>query len=65
MYDNLDQAWSFYQQRGSKRPKIKFLHFDSGAEGSAQRNSYPVLQKDMPFLGRLDAAGTSALLGNH
>ena len=28
MYENLDQAWSFYQQRGSKTPKIKFLHFD-------------------------------------
>ena len=50
MYENLDQAWSFYQQRGSKTPKIKFLHFDSGLNGLRSGTRILILQKDMPFL---------------
>ena len=58
MYDNLKQAWAFYQQRDSKSPKIEFLHFDSGDEGKGeggikgQRSGTRilVLQNDMPFL---------------
>ena len=58
MYDNLKQAWAFYQQRDTKSPKIEFLHFDSGDEGKGKgeikdRSSGTrilVLQNDMPFL---------------
>jgi len=54
MYDNLKQAWAFYQQRESNSPKIEFLHFDTGAEGEGKgRRSGTrilVLQNDMPFL---------------
>ncbi|PCI73231.1 MAG: NAD-glutamate dehydrogenase, partial [SAR86 cluster bacterium] len=58
MYDNLKQAWAFYQQRATSSPKIEFLHFDSGGEGKGegeikgQRSGTRilVLQNDMPFL---------------
>lgn len=54
MYDNLKQAWGFYQQHDSHSPKVEFLHFDSGSEGAGanQRGGTRilVLQDDMPFL---------------
>ena len=33
MYDNLKQAWAFYQERSASAPKIEFLHFDTGGQG--------------------------------
>ena len=65
MYDNLDQAWSFYQQRGSKPQRSSFCISIRELNGLRSGTRILVLQKDMPFLGRLDAAGTSALLRNH
>jgi len=56
MYDNLKQAWAFYQQRDSNSPKIEFLHFDTGKEGEEEEKGQRsgtrilVLQNDMPFL---------------
>jgi glutamate dehydrogenase len=62
MYDNLRQAWVFYQQRDTQSPKIEFLHFDSGAQGNGEEKRKSegqrqcsgtrilVLQTDMPFL---------------
>lgn len=54
MYDNLKQAWAFYQQRDSDSPKIEFLHFDSSATEKGESKSSGtrifVLQNDMPFL---------------
>lgn len=54
MYDNLKQAWAFYQQRDTDSPKVEFLHFDNGTsrERKSQRSGTRilVLQNDMPFL---------------
>jgi glutamate dehydrogenase len=60
MYDNLRQAWVFYQQRDTHSPKIEFLHFNSGAQGNGEEKRKSqrqrsgtrilVLQTDMPFL---------------
>ncbi len=56
MYDNLKQAWAFYQQRDSNAPKVEFLHFDSDGDGKGERKGQRsgtrvlVLQNDMPFL---------------
>lgn len=56
MYDNLKQAWGFYQQRASNSPKVEFIHFDSSgqgqdeAKGESSGTRILVLQNDMPFL---------------
>lgn len=54
MYDNLKQAWGFYQLRETNSPKIEFLHFDVGGQeqGQGKRSGTRilVLQDDMPFL---------------
>lgn len=50
MYDNLRQAWAFFQQRNSNSPKIEFLHFDSTAKDKSGGTRIFVLQNDTPFL---------------
>jgi glutamate dehydrogenase len=58
MYDNLKQAWAFYQQSKANTPKIEFLHFDAKSPGRDSEKQLRqqsgtrilVLQKDMPFL---------------
>tara|TARA_B110000858_G_scaffold194792_2_gene249891 strand:- start:19421 stop:24289 length:4869 start_codon:yes stop_codon:yes gene_type:complete len=54
MYDNLQQACGFYQQRNSNSPKIEILHFDAGdqGDGKSRRSGTRIfiLQSDMPFL---------------
>lgn len=50
MYDNLRQAWAFYQQRSSDAPKIQFLHLETSGESQRSSTRILVLQKDTPFI---------------
>lgn len=50
MYENLKQAWNFYQQRTSNTPKVEITHSESDSEGNRGGSRVLILQNDMPFL---------------
>lgn len=50
VYDDLKQAWAFYQQRASLAPKIEFQHSEMDDTGRRSGTRILILLSDMPFL---------------
>ncbi|MEX0962570.1 MAG: NAD-glutamate dehydrogenase [Pseudohongiellaceae bacterium] len=50
VYENLRQAWAFYQLRSSVAPKIEIIHSDFSDKASRGGTRILILQNDMPFL---------------
>ena len=50
MYENLEQAWTFFQQRETNSPKLEIIHSDSNEKGRRGGSRILILQNDMPFL---------------
>lgn len=50
IYDDLKQAWAFYQERASTTPKISFQHSEMDGFGKRGGTRILILLNDMPFL---------------